>query len=209
MRIGIFGGTFNPIHFGHIRAAENVLEEACLKKIIFVPSYIPPHKELDYSTPGEKRLEAVKLGISDNPLFEASSYEIDSKGTSYSIRTIEHFAALYGTTPYFIIGQDAFNEIMSWYEVEKLFRTAHFIVMSRPGALRVNLENIMGSYAAQFIKTPSGYTNPSGKDIIYLDIKPNPISSSDIRELVAAGRPITGLVPDEVEKYIIKERMYV
>jgi len=209
MRIGIFGGTFNPVHFGHTRAAGSVLKDACLDKIIFVPSYMPPHKGLDYNIPGGKRLEAVRLAIAGNSSFEASSFEIQAKGTSYSIRTIEYFAELYRTTPYFIIGQDAFNEIMSWYQAEKLFTVAHFIVMSRPGCSRADLKEIMGNFAQEFIKTPSGYINRFGKEISFIDVEPNAISSSNIRGLIRAGRPITGLVPEAVEKYINKERMYL
>jgi nicotinate-nucleotide adenylyltransferase len=209
MRIGIFGGTFNPIHYGHIRAAKDVLKEAFLKKVIFVPSFIPPHRELDFSTPGDKRLEAVRLAIEGNPCFEASSFEIDAKGTSYSIKTIEHFAGVYGTTPYFIIGQDAFNDIMSWYDAKRLFTVAHFIVMSRPGTGRLGLEKIMGGFAKEFSRTSTGYSMRHGKDIVFVDVAPNDISSSNIRDLIKAGRQITGLVPPSVEKYIHDERMYV
>lgn len=209
MRIGIFGGTFNPVHYGHLRAAEDIRKEAFLEKIIFVPSHIPPHKELADSTPSEKRLEVVRLAISSNPHFEVSSFEVDAKGTSYSIKTIEHFASMYKTVPYFILGQDAFNDIMSWFDAKRLFSVVHFIVMSRPGAKKSVLEAIMGEFAKTFIPNPEGYTSMSGRDIIFIDVAPNDISSSVIRELIKEGRPVTGLVPPAVEKYIYEERMYV
>jgi nicotinate-nucleotide adenylyltransferase len=208
MKTGIFGGTFNPVHYGHLRAAEDVIKEASLDKIIFVPSHIPPHKELADATPSKKRLEAVRLAISGNPHLEVSSYEVDAEGTSYSIKTIEHFSSMYQTVPYFILGQDAFNDIMSWFDAERLFRVANFIVMSRPGVIKPGLEKIMGEYAKTFKQTPEGYKSRSGRDIIFTFINPNDISSSIIRELVKEGRPLTGLVPPAVEKYIYEERMY-
>jgi nicotinate-nucleotide adenylyltransferase len=209
MRIGIFGGTFNPIHNGHLRAAENVRKEAFLEKVIFVPSHIPPHKELADATPSEKRLEAVRLAISGNSHLDVSSFEVDAKGTSYSIKTIEHFSSVYKTVPYFILGQDAFNDIMSWFDARRLFNAAHFIVMSRPGARKHELEEIMGSFAKMFRKTPEGYESSSGKDIIFIDVVPNDISSSIIRECIKAGKQVSGLVPPAVEKYIHEERMYM
>jgi nicotinate-nucleotide adenylyltransferase len=209
MRIGIFGGTFNPIHYGHLRAAENVRKEAFLEKVIFVPSHIPPHKELADATPSEKRLEAVRLAISGNSHLEVSSFEVDAKGTSYSIKTIEHFSSIYKTIPYFILGQDAFNEIMSWFDARRLFSVAHFIVMSRPGARKPELEAVMGAFAKTFRKTPEGYTSSSGKDIIFMDVAPNDISSSFIRDCIKAGKPVDEFIPPAVEKYIREERMYM
>jgi nicotinate-nucleotide adenylyltransferase len=209
MRIGIFGGTFNPVHYGHLRAAEDVRKEAFLEKIIFVPSHIPPHKELADGIPSEKRLEAVRLAISGNPNLEVSSFEVDAKGTSYSIKTIEHFSLLYKTVPYFILGQDAFNEIMSWFDAERLFSVTHFIVISRPGARKPVLEAIMGEFAKTFKETSEGYTSMAGRDIIFIDVHPNDLSSSIIRELIKEGKPVTGLVPPAVEKYIYEERMYM
>jgi nicotinate-nucleotide adenylyltransferase len=209
MRIGIFGGTFNPIHYGHISAAEDVRREAFLDKVILVPSHIPPHKELADATPSGKRLEAVRLAISGNPHLEVSSFEVDAKGTSYSIKTIEHFASVYKTVPYFILGQDAFNDIMSWFDAKRLFSVAHFIVISRPRARKPGLKVVMGEFAKTFKKTSHGYMSMAGRDIIFIDVAPNDISSSAIRECIKAGKPLTGFVPPAVEKYIYEERMYV
>ncbi len=208
MRIGIFGGTFNPIHYGHLRAAEDVRRAAFLDKVILVPSHIPPHKELADATSSEKRLEAVRLAISGNPHLEVSSFEVDAKGTSYSIKTIEHFSSIYKTVPYFILGRDAFNDIMSWYDARRLFEVAHFIVMSRPGANKPGLNAVMGKFSKTFSKTSHGYISMAGRDIIFIDVTPNDISSSAIREYIKEGRPLTGFVPPAVEKYIYEERMY-
>jgi nicotinate-nucleotide adenylyltransferase len=209
MRLGIFGGTFNPIHIGHLRVAEEVRVHLELDKIIFVPSYIPPHKDLEDNVVGSKRLEIVKIAIASNTRFDLSSFEVDSGGNSYSIRTIEHIRETFNTTPYFILGQDAFNDIMTWYEKDRLFGLSHFVVMSRPHAERPPLKNIIGMHASRYTKTDRGYINDEGNEIIYVKVTPLDISSSMIRRLSKKGESITYLVPPEVEKYIRDERIYV
>jgi len=208
MKFGIFGGTFNPIHYGHLRSAQEVSEYLGLERIIFVPSFIPPHKELAHGVPGGQRLEAVRLAIRDNPLFELSAFEVEAGVTSYSIRTIEHIRRQHQITPYFILGQDAFNEITSWYEAPRLFSLAHFVVMTRPGAPRQPLDATLGDLSAPFVPTDTGYKNAGGFEIIYLEVTPLDISSSRIRSLCRAGRSIRYLVPPEVEAYIARERIY-
>jgi nicotinate-nucleotide adenylyltransferase len=209
MRLGIFGGTFNPIHFGHLRAAEEVRQAAALTEVLFVPSHIPPHKGLSGNATPEQRLEIVRLAISSNPYFRLSSFEVDQGGSSYSIRTIEHVHRDYGITPYFILGRDAFNEISTWYQAGRLFDLANFVVMSRPGAPEPVLEDVLGDLAAGFSKDEGGYVNGSGNRILFTEVTPLDISSSLIRELCRADRSIRYLVPREVEDYIKKERMYL
>ncbi len=208
MRLGIFGGTFNPIHFGHLRAAEEVRQGMALDEVVFVPSYIPPHKQLAGETAAEKRLEIVRIAIKSNPFFTLSSFEVDQGGNSYSIRTIEHIRTDYGITPYFILGQDAFNEISTWFESGKLFGLAHFVVMSRPNSRRPELAEVLGEQAGSFTKTANGYVNGSGKEIIYIEVTPLDISSSLIRELLRRGRSVRYLVPEKVDEFMKNERMY-
>ena len=208
MRIGIFGGTFNPIHIGHLRAAEEVRETLELEKIIFVPSSLPPHKELADHVQGERRLEIVRLSILSNPRFEVSSFEVDSKGNSYSIRTIEHMRQEYGCTPYFILGRDAFNEISTWYEADRLFDLAHFVVVTRPDAGIIPLDQVLKQNAARYREQGRGLVNDCGNEIIFLDVTPYAVSSSMIRELYRQGRSIRYLVPEEVFDYITREGMY-
>ncbi len=209
MRLGIFGGTFNPVHLGHLRVAEEVRMSLGLEKIIFVPSYLPPHKDLADNVAGHKRLEIVRVAIADNPNFELSSFEVDSGGNSYSIRTIEHIRRTCNATPYFILGQDAFNDILMWFEKDRLFGLTHFAVMSRPHAKRPRLEEVIGEHAAQYHETDKGFINGDGKQIVFVDVTPLDISSSTIRAMCKAGKSIRYLVPDKVEEYIREERMYV
>lgn len=208
MKLGIFGGTFNPIHYGHLRSAQEVSEYLGLERIIFVPSFIPPHKELAHGVPGGQRLEAVRLAIRNNPVFELSAFEVEAGVTSYSIRTIEHIRRQYQITPYFILGQDAFNEITSWHEAPRLFCLAHFVVMTRPGSPRQPLAATLGDLSAPFTPTDTGYKNAGGCEITFLEVTPLDISSSRIRTLCREGRSIRYLVPPEVEVYIVRERIY-
>ncbi|MCU0577176.1 MAG: nicotinate-nucleotide adenylyltransferase [Desulfobacterota bacterium] len=208
MRLGIFGGTFNPIHVGHLRAAEEVREALDLERIVFVPSSMPPHKELDDNVEGAKRLEIVKLSIQGNPFFEVSSFEVDRPGNSYSIRTIEHFRGISGGSPYFIVGQDAFSEISSWYEATRLFDVAHFVVMSRPHAPRRPLEEILGEGAGRFHRTERGHENDRGNEIVLVDVTAYAVSSSMIRDLCRRGLSIRYLVSEKAHDFIRKERIY-
>jgi nicotinate-nucleotide adenylyltransferase len=209
MRLGLFGGTFNPIHIGHLRVAEEVREAFDLEKIIFMPSCLPPHKELADNVRADKRLEIVRLSLKSNPYFEVSSFEVDNQGSSYSIRTIEHIRSMYGCTPYFILGQDAFNEISTWFKAERLFDCAHFAVMSRPSTLRLPLEEVLGENAARFVPMEQGFINDKGNQILFVDVSPYNISSSMIRELCKKGASIRYLVCEEVHDYITRERIYV
>jgi len=208
MRLGVFGGTFNPIHIGHLRAAEEVRENLAFDKIIFIPSFIPPHKNLKGVVEGHKRLEIVRRAIRECTGFDVSSFEIDQGGKSYSIRTLEHLLDIYNATPYFILGQDAFDEISTWFDVKRLFSVAHFVVMSRPGSERKSLNKILGSIADTFQPHENGFVNKHNKKIIYIDITPLDISSSAIRKMIKLGRSIKFLVPPEAESYIKQERIY-
>ncbi|HOO47176.1 MAG TPA: nicotinate-nucleotide adenylyltransferase [Deltaproteobacteria bacterium] len=208
MRFGIFGGTFNPVHSGHLRVAQEVRQSLELEKIVFVPSYLPPHKDLADNVHADKRLEIVKIAIRGIPYFELSSFEVENRGNSYSIFTIEHFRKIYQATPYFILGQDAFNDIMTWFDRDRLFSLTHFAVMSRPHAQRMELDEAIGRHAARYSKTQRGYINEEGNEIIYVEVTPLDISSTKIRDLCKKGQSIRSLVPEEVENYIKNERIY-
>ena len=134
MSICIFPGTFNPIHNAHIKMAEFALEKYNFEKIIFIPAYIPPHKEID-KTLANHRYQMVKLAISGNPNFEISDFEYKSEGKSYSLITVKNFIEEYNISGRlnFIIGTDAFVKLDTWYHAEELKKLVHFIVFPRRG----------------------------------------------------------------------------
>lgn len=210
-RIGLFGGTFNPIHNGHLKVALVVHDYFRLDKILFIPSYLPPHKSSrDIASP-EDRLKMVELAISPYPQFEASSIEVERPETSYSIITLEKVKKLYrGAQIYFLVGIDAFLDIKTWKEYEKLLAACSFIVVSRPGFnLDQALEVLGDDWQAKMIKVNSSQQIIDSETRIYLfPMDSLNISASEIRKRRQRGEAITGLVPEKVEKYILEKNLY-
>lgn len=188
MRIGILGGTFNPIHIGHLILAEDALAKLKLEKVIFVPAYIPPHKRVEVNARPEERLRMVRLAIEDNPSFDVSTFEIESRKRSYSIDTLKEFRKKYGddTQLYFITGSDLLKDLFSWKNVNDIFKISKFIVANRPG------------YPLKDIP----------KEVETVVITPIEVSSEDIRKRLKAGRSIRYLVPDKVREYILRRDLY-
>ncbi len=192
MRIGIIGGSFNPIHYGHLVSASEVCNKFKLDKVIFVPSSINPLKSTSNLAEAHHRLNMIKLAIADDPRFENSDIEIKRGGTSYTIDTIKAFVKEYGkdVNIYFIIGIDAFLEINSWASPDALLRMCKFIVTSRPG------------YDIREIKPVFK------KHTEIMEITCLRISSSDIQKKIKSGAPIRYLLPEKVENYIQKHKLY-
>ena len=136
MKIGLFGGTFDPIHWGHLRNAEEVREAFSLDRLLFIPAGNPPHKRRGAAASARDRLEMVRLAIAKNPGLALSTVEFSRPGKSYSIDTVRHFAKSRAAQDslYFILGLDAFLDIGSWKGFEEIFSLCHFIVTSRPGS---------------------------------------------------------------------------
>ena len=188
MRIGILGGTFNPIHIAHLILAEEALSKLKLDKVVFVPTYIPPHKNVEGNVKPKDRLEMVELAIADNGSFEVSTFELDSKKRSYSIDTLKEFRRVYGasTKLFFITGSDLLKDLFSWKDVNEIFKMSKFIVANRPG------------YPVEDV--------PDGVETVV--ITPIEVSSEDIRKRLKEGRSIRYLVPEKVRQYIISRNLY-
>lgn len=188
MRIGILGGTFNPIHIAHLILAEEALSKLKLDKVVFVPTYIPPHKNIDVAIKPKDRLKMVELAIEDNESFEVSAFELDAKKKSYSIDTIRQFRAVYGDSAqlYFITGSDLLKDLFSWKNVNEIFKMSKFVVANRPG------------YPVEGV--------PEEAETVV--ITPIEVSSEDIRKRLEEARSIRYLVPEKVRRYIIKHDLY-
>jgi nicotinate-nucleotide adenylyltransferase len=206
-RIGLFGGTFDPIHLGHLRCAQEVGETFHLSQVIFILAATPPHK-LDRPIISTKhRWNMVKLAVADNPFFTLSDVEIRREGASYSIETISHYHRNLqkGERLFFIIGADAFCEIETWKDYPQLFTVCDFIVISRP---RFDPLQAPVLTSEGFKKEGDHFLHPSGHSLHLLSVTPFGIASTDIRRAVREGRSLTYLVPKEVEEYIAREELY-
>jgi len=213
MRIGLFGGTFDPIHWGHLRSAEEVRESFALDRILFIPTAKPPHKRGQTKTSARDRLAMVRLALASNPNFRVSTVEINRPGVSYSIDTLRFFAARRraGDNYYFILGLDAFREIETWKDFKQVFPLCNFIVTSRPGSRKSNLlSGISVAVRKLFCYDLKQRTHRhrSGTTLHFLQLTDFAVSASDIRARVREGKSIRYLVPDAVEEYISKRGLY-
>jgi nicotinate-nucleotide adenylyltransferase len=213
-RIGLFGGTFNPIHFGHLRAAELVYDRMILDKILFIPSFIPPHKENRDVVSPRHRMEMIKLTLSAHPFFMPSAIEIEAGGTSYSIQTLTKIRKIYSRADlYFILGIDAFLEIETWKDYKRVLEQCRFIIISRPDyILKEALDVLNGAFADKMLeisdKRKVSQQEILSADMLLLKIPSLPISSTDIRMRLRKGKSIKGLVTEDVEDYIHKNHLY-
>lgn len=212
MKIGMLGGTFDPIHFGHLRIAEEIREELDLEKVLLVPGGLPPHKDGKNISPFDDRLAMSRLATRNSPLLEALDLEGRRGGVSYSIETLRalHELLKADLELFFMIGIDAFLEINTWKEYRDLFNNANFVVLKRPGFSFKDLGLFLISLGVGFEEIEEGrlFANPSGNKLIYKEATLMDISSTGIRDMVARGRSIRFLVPEAVRSYIMEKGLY-
>jgi nicotinate-nucleotide adenylyltransferase len=215
-KIGVLGGTFNPIHYGHIAAAEEVRDRLKLDQVLFVPSFLPPHKHDEQMPPAVQRLEMVRLAITGNVHFAVSDIEVKRGGSSYTIESIETLRLAHQSAElYFITGLDSFLEIQTWHRWETLLELSGFVVLSRPGYRFMDLMRIdfMKGAASELAALDRGDLKEAvvrpGNFTLCLEMIPHyDISSTDIRKRIHEARSIKYLLPESVENYIIKNKLY-
>jgi nicotinate-nucleotide adenylyltransferase len=195
-RIGIFGGTFDPIHMGHLIMASELYAALDLERVLFVPAPRPPHKLAAEISDDQDRLAMVELAIAPDPRFAVNLIEFNRSGPSYTADTLEQLAAdIPDATLVFLMGEDSLYDLPTWHDPERILRSALIGVAARPG-FDVDLSAITKAV-------------PAAKDRIFLVPTPEiDISSRGVRQRVADGRPITYFVPREVEAYIAQRGLY-
>ncbi len=195
LRLGIMGGAFNPIHYGHLLAAEEALAQLNLHHIVFVPTGHPPHKKMTEFAPAEDRYAMTLLATASNPAFSVSRFEIDRKQISFTIDTLRHFHTLYPKrlAPTLILGYDAVRDFPTWRKPESVIELCDIAAVARPGQSDEHLKPILGSLSHK-ISLVRGRL---------LDI-----SATDIRRRSAAGLSIRYILPPDVENYIHKHGLY-
>ena len=216
-RVGLFGGTFNPIHLGHLRAAEEVADALGLDRIAFIPSNVPPHKreqDGDPIAPAALRLAWVEGALAGNPRFAIDRIELDRSGPSYLVDTLAAIRARdpQGRPPVFVVGEDAFAEMGEWRSPRELFALADFAVMTRPPGRLLDLAaRIPAAVRDQFRFEPGGQVAhhlSAGTRIDRVAITALDVSSSQIRENCREGRSIRYLVPETIRDSIEQSRCY-
>jgi len=211
MQIGIFGGTFNPIHQGHLIAAEEVREQFALDRILFVPSARPPHKPRPDLISAEHRLAMTRLAVEGNPAFAVSTVELERRGPSYSVETVEALGRTWGPAArfFFVLGIDAFCEIDTWHRPERLLALCDFLVLSRPGRDLAEAREVLSRhFSLEWPPDAPAAPLPHGRRLHLARVPAVEISSSEIRRRLALGRSVKYLLPEAVESYILSHHLY-
>lgn len=187
-RIGLFGGTFNPIHQGHLKAAQAMLAQCDLQQVIFIPAYLSPHKGPEALIAPEHRLAMLRLALEPFPQFEVSSIEIDRGEVSYSVDTVRHFVQKYEAQAqlYFLLGEDNLALLSTWKEFEALNTFVQWVVVNRPGSHQS--------------KSPFSIQRVTMDDFV--------LSSTTIRDNLLKGRSVANMLPEKVYRYIQEHHLY-
>lgn len=197
-KIGIFGGTFDPVHVGHLVAADRACCDLDMQKVIFVPAGLPPHKAGQPVTPGEHRLAMVRLAVQDNPRFEVSDLELKRQGCSYTVDTISYFRRLLPDDElYFILGMDSLLQLNTWHDVDNMLKMCCLVAVARPGyALETGDPEIKLLWEKVRERT------------LILRIPGLDIAASELRQRVREGRTVRYLLPAAVLDYIEEHGLY-
>ena len=197
MRVGVFGGTFDPIHIGHLVSAEEARVELKLERVVFIPAGLPPHKLDHVMSPVEHRLAMVELAIASNPHFAVSRVDIDRFGPCYTVDTIELLRDEWGPAVeiYFIMGSDSLLDILTWHNPRRLIRLCRFAVVSRP-SYQIDLDEL------------DALLPGLASRVQMLNAPELAISSTDIQRRVREGLSIKYQVPEAIEDYIYEHKLY-
>ncbi|MGH9218078.1 MAG: nicotinate-nucleotide adenylyltransferase [Vicinamibacterales bacterium] len=203
MTLGILGGTFDPVHNGHLAAADAAQEALQLEAVMLIPSHVPPHRQDPVGATSEQRYEMAALAAAERPGWSASRIEVDRNGPSYTYDTLVRLGETLsvGSQFFFILGADAFAEITTWSRYPAVLDLAHFVVVSRPG---ITLDSLRERVPSALGLRPSAKTR-----VILVEATTPDISSTDLRRRVRAGQSLSHLVPDSVAQYISTHRLYV
>lgn len=197
-KIGIMGGTFDPIHLGHVAMAREALLQADLDRVLFMPSKIPPHKRERIISDERQRAEMVRLAIQNEPGFEFSAFELAREGITYTAETLQLFHAEHLKDKlYFIMGGDSFMQLEDWYQPGKIMASAVILAVSRDGLTQEQMQERAEELRQRY-----------HAEIQIVRMPPLDISSTEIRRRVHAGRKINDLVPEAVAEYIQRQGIY-
>jgi nicotinate-nucleotide adenylyltransferase len=210
VRVGILGGTLDPIHVGHVETARAAQCALALTHILIMPARMPPHRIQGPSASTFHRFAMAALAVADLPDASVSETELSAEGPSYTASTLDRLGAegLRGSQLFFITGADAFAEIETWHRFPEVLDLAHFVVISRPGVAASSLPARLPQLARRFRSAGHDLDSDGAPGVFLVDAPTPDVSSTDIRRRLRAGEPITGLVPPAVESHIRRHRLY-
>jgi nicotinate-nucleotide adenylyltransferase len=219
VRVGVLGGTFDPIHFGHLAAARVAQHALALTDVRFIPSHHPPHRSHAPSASGESRLAMIEIAIAGTPGWHASDLELRRQGASYTYDTLSalHAEGLSSSQIFFILGADAFAEIRTWSRYPAVLDAAHFVVIARHGTALERVSQQLPEIASRILRSEGTASSAPESEalatsdrtrIVLIEADTPDISSTEIRERVQAGQDISDLVPREVAAFIAQHGLY-
>ena len=197
-KIGIMGGTFDPLHNGHLAIARIVKEKLALDEVVFIPDNIPPHKLEKHWSSAQDRYKMTELGIYGQKGFAISDLELKRAGISYTYDTLKYLRDSYGTEDdfYFIVGADSLVQLHTWHKAKELIKLCTFVAVTRPG------------FVTEMAVTLGEFKNKGIENVVVVETPEFPVSSTEIRKLVREGKPIAELVPKAVAEYIRQTDLY-
>lgn len=206
--IGILGGTFDPIHYGHLRPAQEVWRALALEEIRFIPAANPPHRPAPQASPAQ-RLAMVELAVAGIPGFRADDRELRRGGPSYTVLTLESLRAEFGDRPLcLLLGLDAFEGLETWHQWSRLPELAHLIVMTRPG-WSFPADPALPAWArGRVCRDPRALSQTRAGNIYYQAVTPQAISATRLRHAIAQGESVEGLMPPAVWEFIRNHKLY-
>jgi len=203
---GLLGGTFDPIHMGHLDVAEAACRALGLPQVLLLPARVPPHRAAPRASAAD-RFAMTALAIQDHASMRMSDVDMEADGPCYTSASLDRLAARGVTGPlFFITGADAFREIATWKHYPEILDRCHFVAVSRRGCPAASLRDLLPTLRERMIETPCEI--PARPSIFLVEAPTAPVSSTDVRRLIAEGAPITGLVPDPVAAYIARHGLY-
>jgi len=208
--VGVFGGTFDPIHIGHVAVAEDILRLLDLSKILFVPSSKPPHKLSGASASGKDRLAMIRLSLAEHEKLEACDLEIRLKGPSYSLITLKSLYQDHSNIA-FIMGVDSFALMQTWHQYRRIPQFAHLVIMTRPGYRMPEPSHVIPTEQCAFkpLKKPWLWRHESGHLLLEVKVRSFDISSTQIRKLLADRKDASDMLNPAVRAYIEQKGLYL
>lgn len=205
MKTGIFGGTFNPVHLGHLNAAVQVLHKLDLDEIIFMPVYIPPHKKSKNLASSEDRINMLSMAVKNKERFCVSDIEVRRKGKSYTIDTLEFLKNKIKNEIYFIMGSDSFLSFQTWHRWRDILKISNLAVVYRPNFFYTDT----GLFDEGFYwKSENCISHKEYNDIFFIDVKGFDVSSTDVRNYIKNNKDLSSYVGDNIAEYIEKKGLY-